>query len=271
MVERMAQGRLSIESVGRLVQRERESCLRSAKAVYAPEYRSSWPGVGRSRSDGDDDWELPGCSLPEGTRCISDSLSDAAFTMELGECDFLDEGDAAPSRDLASYPDSPYCYSFCAWGGEEDSQKSWEKIVEEEPKLARFPVETVASEPGSQYHAHIPFARESSGDWVPEGPSTTESSARKKDTGVTPTNIEDGITHFGDDDTEHCTCKMMGTASNLQQGNNLTAYFKHRRGPSSLKRKQGLLRKTCSETDLERLHEEDNCGDMISFPPLGGR
>jgi len=107
--ERMAQGRLSLESVGRLVERERAACFRSPKAVF-----ERTPSLPLAESE---------YESAELSQSISDSLADAAFTMEMGDCDV--ECDlsprAVPRAVRGPYQKSPYRYSFCAfsnWDGE---------------------------------------------------------------------------------------------------------------------------------------------------------
>eukprot|EP00802_Teleaulax_amphioxeia_P021504 Tamp_21866.p1 GENE.Tamp_21866~~Tamp_21866.p1 ORF type:complete len:308 (+),score=54.60 Tamp_21866:118-924(+) len=131
--ERMAQGRMSIDAFSRLVEREKRECLRSPKAIFRT---GSWPcpraerasragraGVGAgvgTDAGGETEAGTAGAQL---VRSINDSLADAAFTMELGECDVepgrereasgLLNGDT-PSPPVP-YTESPYNYSWCAF------------------------------------------------------------------------------------------------------------------------------------------------------------
>jgi hypothetical protein len=113
--ERMTQGQLSIESlqcIGRLVQREREASLRSPKPFFRAASLSWITELERTKLSNSHE-DAPDMAF---ARSISDSLSDAAFTMELGECDVtgctIVDGECAT---LASHPykESPYCFSFC--------------------------------------------------------------------------------------------------------------------------------------------------------------
>jgi hypothetical protein len=227
--ERMAQGRLSIDSVGRLVEREQQACLRSPKAIFIT---GSWPCQRRpsrrnpGRSTADDAEPVAGDTRL--LRSISDSLADAAFTMELGECDVGAEDDehtgtrssATPTPQTA-YTESPYRYSWCAFSAWDD-----------EARLEAGP-ETNARDAGSTFCrrreaiadadvGHKPAHEVACAHWegvaaqcrnAEAGPSARELGAnkgkatgttptktgeRRKDTGITPTNIVDFIQGFGD-------------------------------------------------------------------------
>lgn len=98
----VAQGHMSVESVGRLVEVERLASQMSPQPNF--ERTLSWNAF-PCRDD-----DAPVAIA----RSISDSLADVAFTMELGECDVDQQDDAASRpRRISSYTESPYCYSFC--------------------------------------------------------------------------------------------------------------------------------------------------------------
>lgn len=102
-------GRLSIDSVGRLVERERASSLQCAKAVITLE---SWI-VSQDATVSDDCGEKLAASM-------NVSLAETAFTMELGECDVEPAHSIEGCEDRSTlkgvcYEQSPYSYSFCAF------------------------------------------------------------------------------------------------------------------------------------------------------------
>jgi hypothetical protein len=199
--ERMAQGRLGIDSICRLVGREQQACLRSPKAIFRT---GSWPCQRRpSRRN-------PGRSTADD----AESLADAAFTMELGECDVGAEEDehtgtrssATPTPQTA-YTESPYRYSWCAFSAWDD-----------EARLEAGP-ETNVRDAGSTLCRHAAIADADVGHkpahevacahWEGVAAQCRNAEARpsaadvkgddrRKDTGITPTNIVDFIQGFGD-------------------------------------------------------------------------
>jgi hypothetical protein len=224
--ERMAQGRLSIESVGRLVEREQQACLRSPKAVFRT---GSWPcqpqpcqrrlsrrNPGRSTADDAEPVAIDTQLL----RSISDSLADAAFTMELGECDVGAEEDehtgtrsSATLTPQTAYTESPYRYSWCAFSWDDEKEEGT-NITWRREAIAGADVGHKAAHEVACAHREGVAAQCRNAE---AGPSATdvkgEAAARelgantgkatgtaewRKDTGITPTNIVDFIQDFGD-------------------------------------------------------------------------
>jgi len=220
--ERMAQGRLSLESVGRLVERERAACFRSPKAVF--ERKRSLP-LAESEHES-----------AELSRSISDSLADAAFTMEMGDCDV--EGDlsppAVPRSVCCPYQKSPYRYSFCAfsnWDGERVSRVTHDAAKTGRRNRSRANAPRMADR--ERLSASVSEDDEAAGMAVGDAVDT-HTACTKADilseiahaqkalsnvslqahtrrraiaaqsaggkSGLTPTNIEDGIGSFGDGD-----------------------------------------------------------------------
>jgi len=215
MSDCVAQGRLSVESVGRLVELERLASKMSPK----PNFEGSLFGNAFSCPDADD--------APVAiNRSISDSLADAAFTMELGECD-VDQDDDAASRPRRSslYTESPYCYSFCpdneegARGRASDGSREMARAQQELATMQRSSSEHIISE---------------------------RSKKSDTDTYYTPTNIEDPLVNFGTgceggpapgrQDSSNAAAKGDRTAAiqpaGLTAGLDLSTYYKQRRTPS---------------------------------------
>ena len=217
--ERMAQGRLSLESVGRLVERERAACFRSPKAVF-----ERTPSLPLAESE---------YESAELSQSISDSLADAAFTMEMGDCDV--ECDlsprAVPRAVRGPYQKSPYRYSFCAfsnWDGERvprvthDAAKTgrrnrsaprmadWDRLsasVSEDDEAAGIAMGdamdthtacTNADILNEIAHAQKALSNVSLQAHTRRRAIAAQSAGGKS--GLTPTNIEDGIGSFGDGD-----------------------------------------------------------------------
>ena len=274
MSDCVAQGRLSIESVGRLVELERLACLRSPKPNF--ERTPSWQDV----DDADDD-------SPALPRSISDSLADAAFTMELGECDVDDDHSedmsevARPRR--ASYTESPYRYSFCAFSGDDAdtanikgarvgvavhtrsgpcrpissdfsvearaNRSSLAHQSAQEPRAALESKENALAWKGGGHevaHAQQALAKmicDTSKD--SKHPVPPQSKRSDADAFCTPTNIEDGI-DFGEGEHEPQAVfdqglpdsKSVVTTSSppANARMDLSAYYKQRRRGSSMRR-----------------------------------
>lgn len=103
-------GRLSIDSVGRLVERERASSLQSKKAELTSE---CWT-ISQDATENDD-----GCENPL-TASMNVSLAETAFAMELDECDVdlahsIDRSEDRLILKEVCCEQSPYCYSYCAF------------------------------------------------------------------------------------------------------------------------------------------------------------
>lgn len=270
MSDCVAQGRLSVESVGRLVELERLASQKSPKPIF--ERALSWQ---------DDD-------TPAIARSISDSLADAAFTMELGECDVEDHDEhsdhfARPRR--ASYPYSPYRYSFCAFSGDDATAASKGELrgdsthvrprkckgsaglsLEERanrPSLFRSAQgaglalgDTVqsldgqavaANEGGSEVvHAQRSLAKMHC-DTNQDRQNVVPKDPKASDTFFTPTNIEDGI-DFGEDEHEHGPPNSTAVASTtpVNVRTDLSAYYKQRRRASSMRRSNSDTQLTCT-------------------------
>lgn len=188
----MAKGRLSLESVGRLVEREREACFRSPKAVFE---------------------RTPSKECPSLQHSISDSLAEAAFTMELGDCDVDPEEEGCPNSCAASsssgkslYYQSPYNYSYCAFSNYDPSssvRRNWHEMNEKEAsggaaweagavRPSTFSGHTLEDAADEIAHAQKALSR------VSTEAHTRAAVAQKtgRKSGVTPTNIEDGIGKF---------------------------------------------------------------------------
>jgi hypothetical protein len=205
-------------------------CLRSPKAVLgsslpwtAAEFGRRRHRIVRSASDG----AAPTVDAAhiDFAQSINDSLSDAAFTMELGECDvedndFESEADAVPTASCP-YTQSPYCYSFCGFDGENEderilasrgwtlvaaSQRTEGSLDDRRRRLAARMLFSNTNSSESEMEANQAPQREAKESSNSNGTMTvnaervnahathsTQKSAEGTETQKTPTNIEDGI------------------------------------------------------------------------------
>jgi hypothetical protein len=268
--ERMTQGQLSIESlqcIGRLVERERAASLRSPKPFFRAASLSWVTELERTKLR--DSNEAPDMAF---ARCISDSLSDAAFTMELGECDVTGgtsvDGEGAT---LASHPyrESPYCFSFCGLlpedrkdeldqdMGRRNRSHGLQDVRQVENRSMPRPTASATTQAGdndgklNKLTARALFSNTiSSGveaGAAAGGDSKAQSSGSESipphKAFVTPTNIEDAIGNFAREEgqrkgvierTGHKHNSL--STSKVAKESELSAYYKQRRLGMGLKR-----------------------------------
>ena len=214
--ESMAQGRLSVESVGRLVEREREASLLFPKKGDAHPHRASWHADLRFTAPDTADPCMDRGKIRPRSISICDSLADAAFTMELGECDVGDTGAGG------SYTESPFCYSFCAW--EDDSLATGSDALHQ----------TGASD--SAVTSANRRAQDDDNVVAPRRVLLAQEGHH-----VTPTNIEDAIGKFreggdGGDPAFVAEKEALFPARAKALQHDLSAYYKQRRGTQNLRK-----------------------------------
>ena len=269
--ERMTQGQLSIESlqcIGRLVERERQASLRSPKPFFRAASLSWITELERTKLSNSHE-DAPDMAF---ARCISDSLSDAAFTMELGECDVTGgtsvDGEGAT---LASHPyrESPYCFSFCGLLPEDRKEEldhdmgrrnrshglqdvrqvtnrskprptasATTQAGDNDGKLNKLTARTLFS---NTISSEVQAGAAAGGD-IKAQSSGSESIPPHK-AFVTPTNIEDAIGNFAREEVERKgVIERMGhkyntlATSKVAKETELSAYYKQRRLCIGLKR-----------------------------------
>jgi len=222
MSDCVAQGRLSVESVGRLVELERLASQMSPK----PNFERTLSGNAFPCRDDDAPVAI--------TRSISDSLADAAFTMELGECD-VEQNDDAASRPRRSslYMESPYCYSFCP----DNDEVASGCVTDGSREMA----------PAQQALATM---QRSSSEQIVSGRSKKSDIT---DTYCTPTNIEDPLVDFGSTEvgaaheSKGRRDSSKPAAASLTADLDLSNYYKQRRRSS--------MRRSSSDPSLVWTHK----------------